>query len=292
MNRPNENRTVKLRVSPRIAALVAREAPRESQLLAARGEAGIEGRDLLTALLFLCHGSDVEIRGAALRTMKEFPAAQLGTALEDAELPEPLRDFILKVRPDLAAPASAPADPEPEAGEDHPQAEEEPQPKPAEAAPPTVRTAEDGDEETGDEEEVNASKYQMSLEMGVADRIKMALTGDKEWRTILVKDANKLVHSAVLKNPRVTDGEVLALAKNKSTGEELIRLITLNKEWLKSYEVQKALAIHPRTPLPKALRFLNNLGDKDLKKLASSRDVSPVLVNAARRMLLAKEKKK
>jgi hypothetical protein len=120
----------------------------------------------------------------------------------------------------------------------------------------------------------------------------MALTGDKEWRNIFLKDANKLVSSAVLKNPRITDGEVLAVAKNKSASEELIRLITLNREWVKSYEIKKALILHPRTPLPKALRYMEILTEKDIKSLAKSRGVSQVIVNNARRMLMAKQRKK
>lgn len=145
--------------------------------------------------------------------------------------------------------------------------------------------------EEPEEEPINLSKYQQSLEMPVAEKIKMGLTGDKEWRNILIKEANKLVSAAVLKNPRITDGEVLAIAKNKSSSEELIRLITLNNEWLKNYEIKRALVMHNRTPLPKALRFMGILSERDLKSLAKSRDVSSVLVNNARRILLAKERK-
>jgi len=142
-----------------------------------------------------------------------------------------------------------------------------------------------------DDEELNLSKYQMALEMPVSEKIKMALTGDKEWRTILIREANKLVSSAVLKNPRITDGEVLTIAKNRSASEELIRLILANREWTKNLEMKKALLIHPRTPLPNALRFLNFLGEKDLKQLTKSREVRSVIVNAARRALVAKEQK-
>ncbi len=150
-----------------------------------------------------------------------------------------------------------------------------------------------GEEEAGDAEveEVNLSKYQLSLQMEVAQKIKKALTGDKEWRAIFTKDPNKLVCSAVLKNPRITEGEVQVIAKNKGTNDEMIRLITLNREWIKSYEIQKALVLHPRTPLPKALRYMNVLTVKDLKHIAKSRNVAQVIANNARRMLLAKEKK-
>jgi hypothetical protein len=147
-------------------------------------------------------------------------------------------------------------------------------------------------EEESAEEEVNLSKYQQSLDMGVSAKIKMALTGDKEWRAIFLKDANKLVSSAVMKNPRITEGEVLMVAKSKTSSEELIRLIMLNPDWIKNAQIQKALVVQPRTPLPKALRYMSVLTEKDLKILAKSRGVSQVIVNTARRMLLAKLQKK
>ncbi len=140
-------------------------------------------------------------------------------------------------------------------------------------------------------EEEGLSKYQQALELGVADKIKIAMTGDKEWRSIFLRDSNKLVSSAALKNPRITDGEVLALAKLKTTSDELIRIITMNKDWMKSYEMKKAIALHPRTPLNKAMRLMNFFGEKDLKAVAKSRDLPAAIVNNARRMLMAKEKK-
>jgi hypothetical protein len=140
-------------------------------------------------------------------------------------------------------------------------------------------------------EDPNLSKYQQALEIGISEKIKIALAGDKEWRSILLKDANKLVSSAVLKNPRITEGEVLAVARDRNSNEELIRLITLNREWVKNYEIRKALVIHPRTPLPKALRYMSILAEKDLKGLTKSRSVSQIIVSNARRML-SKEKKR
>jgi len=161
---------------------------------------------------------------------------------------------------------------------------------------PVIEEIEDANEpETnGDVEEVeeeNLTKYQMAMSMGVSDKIKMALTGDKEWRSLLYKDANKLVNSAVLKNPRISEGEVLGIAKNRAASDEHIRLITLNRNWVKNPEVQKALVVHPRTPLPKALRYMNVMNVKELKNLAKSKSVSQVIANNARRLLMAKEKK-
>jgi len=159
----------------------------------------------------------------------------------------------------------------------------------------------EGDEEGRSQVEIEAlmeeadekglSKYQIALELKVAEKIKMGLTGDKEWRTILIKDANKLVQGAVMKNPRISDGEVLMVAKNKTSSDELIRLILLNKDWMKLYEIKKALIVHPKTPPPKAMRLIPFLTLKDIKELAKSRQVSTLVATTARKELELRMKK-
>ncbi|WP_027714578.1 hypothetical protein [Desulfuromonas sp. TF] len=338
-------KTVRLRVSPEVARIVGKGSPREAQLKAARGDLPLSGRDLVTALFFLRHGGDPEIRGLSVKTIKELDADILAPVVRDPDCHPHLLDFVGRQRLEeraviellLGNPAvsSATLSHIAENGggpilslladrEEHlrkspeiikailsnPRADRslkmrlapkeapgtgEEEENPSEDEAPGEPGGEDADAEGESpeaEEEENLSKYQMALEMGVSEKIKMALTGDKEWRNIFLKDANKLVSSAVLKNPRITDGEVLAVAKNKSASEELIRLITLNREWVKSYEIKKALILHPRTPLPKALRYMEILTEKDIKSLAKSRGVSQVIVNNARRMLMAKQRKK
>lgn len=146
--------------------------------------------------------------------------------------------------------------------------------------------------EAEDFESEDLSKYQQLLEMPVADKIKMALTGDKEWRTLLLREANKLVTSAVLKNPRITESEVVMVARNRAASDDMIRLILLNKEWVKLYEIKKALVLHPRTPLQKAMRFMGFLTEKDLKEISRSKQVAQAIVNNARRLLMAKDQKR
>lgn len=177
--------------------------------------------------------------------------------------------------------------------------EPKPEPDPEVEAEPEVADKDaslDNDEDDGfSEEEIEEfedetlSKYQMLITMQVAEKIKMALTGDKEWRTLLVRESNKMVCCAVLKNPRISEGEVIAVAKNRGSNDDMIRIILLNREWLKHYEIKKALVTHPRTPIQKAMRFMNFLTDKDIKEFAKSRNVSQVIVNNARRMLMSKK---
>ena len=330
-----------LMVSPAVVRLV-KEASREEQLAALRGEAALSLKDLLTVYLFLFQSADRLVKEAVIAALSATDSGELADLITaEGELHPKHLELIARVRledvrvvgalfksPEITLPTliniathcrgpvfalfaskqrlleSAPelraalianprVDAETKAHLGLPVSPPVPDPEtlPDDDGDEVEVAGTEAENDQVEEDSVNLSKYQQSLEMPVAEKIKMGLTGDKEWRSILIKEANKLVSAAVLKNPRITDGEVLAIAKNKSSSEELIRLITLNNEWLKNYEIKRALVMHNRTPLPKALRFMSILSEKDIKTLAKSRDVSSVLVNNARRILQAKEQK-
>jgi hypothetical protein len=84
----------------------------------------------------------------------------------------------------------------------------------------------------------------------------------------------------------------MTVARNRTASEELIRLITLNREWIKSYTIKLALVMHPRTPLPKVLRYMSVLSEKDIQSLAKSKDVPTVVSNNARRILMSRQQKR
>jgi hypothetical protein len=141
-----------------------------------------------------------------------------------------------------------------------------------------------------EENEEFLSKYKTAQLMGIAEKIKMALSGDKEWRSILVKDANKLVSGSVIKNPRITEGEILTLIKAGVPNDEIMRLICANKEWIKSYQIRKALVENNRTPVQNALKYLGTMGEKDLASFAKSRNIVSVVSTMAKRLLLNKKR--
>ena len=197
-------------------------------------------------------------------------------ALRTAIINNPNADKVMKLRLGWVEP--------------QPESAPEDEPTPAEDVEAVAETEVLSEEETEELEEEALSKYQQILGMPVAEKIKMALTGDKEWRTLLIREANKMVSTAVLKNPRISEGEVLSVAKSRSSSDELIRIILLNREWVKKYEIKKALVVHPRTPLQKSMRFMTFLTEKDIMELAKSRNVSQAIVNNARRMLMSKKR--
>ena len=125
-------------------------------------------------------------------------------------------------------------------------------------------------------------------EMSIAERIKLALRGNREARMILVRDGNRMIPRFVLQNPRISDEEIIAVGKNRSADDELLRTIAANREWTKNYQVRLALVTNPKAPLVIALRLLGTLYESDVRRLAKSKNVSATVSGAAKRILLRK----
>ena len=112
--------------------------------------------------------------------------------------------------------------------------------------------------------------------------MKLAMKGDREARSILIRDSNRVVATAVIKNPRVTDQEVEGIAAMRTVADEVLRLIAMNRAWARSYAIIHNLVRNPRTPLPTVISTLPRIRTKDLKHLSQNRNVS----EAARRQAL------
>src|SRR5213082_1873912 len=65
--------------------------------------------------------------------------------------------------------------------------------------------------------------------MSVKDRVKLAVKGDREARGILVRDANKIVATGVIHNPRLSDQEVEQIAAMRTVCDEVLRLIGMSR---------------------------------------------------------------
>lgn len=136
---------------------------------------------------------------------------------------------------------------------------------------------------------VNKSLYAQILSMSVGERIKLALKGNRDARMILIRDPNRLIQRFVLQNPRITDDEIIAVARNRNVESELLRKIGEHKHWSRNYQVRLALVGNPKTPLATALHFVSSLMERDMRLLAKSKSVSATVVSQARRLLMQKQ---
>jgi hypothetical protein len=124
--------------------------------------------------------------------------------------------------------------------------------------------------------------------MKVKDRMKLGMKGDREARSILIRDANKVVATAVINNPRITDQEVEAISAMRTVADEVLRLIAMNRNWARQYPIIHNLARNPRTPLPTAMSILPRLHAKELKALGQNRNVSDNVRRQALRLATAR----
>ena len=144
--------------------------------------------------------------------------------------------------------------------------------------------------EVGDAAPERVSLIRRVMLMKVKDRIKLAMKGDREARSILVRDSNKIVSSAVVHNPRITDQEVEAISAMRTVSDEVLRLIAMNRQWARSYPIVHNLARNPRTPLMNVMNILPRLQARDLKALSQNRNVSDAVRRQALRLSAARGK--
>lgn len=149
------------------------------------------------------------------------------------------------------------------------------------------------EEEEGDPsaDEKRRSVLQLIQQMSVPQKVQAAIKGDRELRNILVRDANKLVSSAVIHSPKITDAEIEFYANLRNVNTDVLRLIASNREWLKSYKVVLNLVKNPRTPLSYTTRLLNRIHKKDMRLLIKDRNVPEALRTMARKIAVDQEKK-
>ncbi len=145
------------------------------------------------------------------------------------------------------------------------------------------------DEQSGKDGTENDSQTQTLIQkiqkLKVAEKIKLAMTGDKEARNALMRDANRMVQLGVISNPRLTEGEVALIAGLRSIDEEVLRRITTNREWMRLYQVRLALVTNPKCPLPISTKLMETLGPLDWRRIAASKSVPTPIAQLARKLV-------
>ena len=169
-----------------------------------------------------------------------------------------------------------------------------PEPEPAPAAPPVdvAFLNEDqavvhflSEDERTQKEKVSA--VQRLYRLNTAEKVITALKGSREERTILVRDPNRIVATAVLGSPRLTEAEVESFAGMKNISDEILRQIGNHKEWTKKYAVVASLVRNPRTPIGVSLSLVSRLNPRDIKGLTVDRNVPEVIRKQAQKFIKA-----
>ena len=137
-------------------------------------------------------------------------------------------------------------------------------------------------------DEARGSALQKISKLDTQGRIQLALKGNKEERSLLIRDGTKVVSLAVLESPKITDAEVEKFATQKNVLEAVLRAITMKKRFMKQYAIVRNLTSNPRTPIDVSLGLIKHLTTQDLRHLTGNKDVSDTVRKMATRMFRQK----
>ena len=264
------------------------EVAPDIRMLAAQGVLAPRALEQIGLLVFLSDDADPAIRAAAAATIGGIPAAVLGRFLGRADVPEEIRTFFEQRGVAVAPPSAGVPDGPPSAdvpdgplvdvgrGDVEPEQGEADQEGDGVPPPDAPRLA----------------TVQRLFRLNVTEKIKAAMRGSREERSILIRDSNKLVSIAVLSSPKVSEQEVESYARMASLSEDVLRIIGGSRAWAKNYGIVKCLAFNPKTPVAVSMRFVNRLVEKDVRSLSTDRNVPEPVKILARKIVQAGQSRK
>jgi hypothetical protein len=144
-------------------------------------------------------------------------------------------------------------------------------------------------DDAAEEKKKKLNITQIISRMTPSQKIKLALTGSKDARGLLVRESSKIVSLSVLSNPRLTMGEVEAFAKSQNLSEDVIRKIGANTEWSRKNTIASALVFNPKTPVSISLGFITRMTERELGILEKSRNVPEAVRSSARQTLIKRK---
>ena len=129
------------------------------------------------------------------------------------------------------------------------------------------------------------------LLMTVSEKVQLAYKGGKTERMILVRDHNRLICTAAMRNPRMSESEVEAIASMRGIDDEVLRLIGTRRDWMSKYKLALVLVRNPKAPIGVVLPIINRLTLRDLKNLKDDRNIPETVRTNARKLFIQKSQK-
>jgi hypothetical protein len=127
--------------------------------------------------------------------------------------------------------------------------------------------------------------------LSVGEKVQLAFRGDRMIRLLLVRDRNRLICSAVMRNPRMNEQEAESIAGMRNVDEEVLRILGSRRDWISKYNIMLTLCRNPKAPVGVVLPFINRLTLRDLKGLRDDKGVQAVIRETAKKIYLSRTQK-
>ncbi len=171
---------------------------------------------------------------------------------------------------------------------------------PVEVPPPTAAVAEEPEEDEAapaatpaGEEEAPARDEELYIRimgMSVPQRVKLALTGGREERRLLIADASRMVGLAVLRARGLTLSEIEGFCSMRHLEPEIFHKIAMKRDWIRRPTITLALVKNPKVPLDITLPMVRRLQMRDLRNIFRDRNLPEAVRAMARRTYMERRK--
>lgn len=121
--------------------------------------------------------------------------------------------------------------------------------------------------------------------MRLGDLITLSRIGPRRVTSRLLLSSDPRVREAGLHNPRLRDGDLCAILELPEPPREIAAEILRVHRWSTSYQVRRAIVRSFATPHAISLSLIARMNPGDLRDLARSDDVPPLVSAVARRIL-------
>lgn len=122
------------------------------------------------------------------------------------------------------------------------------------------------------------------VELRLGEKITLARLATPAVLRLLLGESDAKIIDAALWNPRLREADLVSLVQGGEAGRPLLELVAASRRWQESYAVRLALTLQPKTPLPLALAQITSLTPRDLRRVAESPGVAPLVQAAAARV--------
>ncbi|MBI5368303.1 MAG: DUF4388 domain-containing protein [Planctomycetes bacterium] len=307
------------RADERRLAAAAREVERQARVVALladldAGKLSVETRTAIArrylpggettavpVLLRLAADPSVEVRAAALSTLRELPQDVLLGLVADPAVTLDVLAALLRAFPDdpelqegalehpalterLAAEIAARADAQTAAAVAASRFAADPTVRAALDANPHAREPRPEDGHPGGRGGRRARRRALSS-LPLPDRLYLALTGTPKQQLSLAASPFAQIATAVIGSPRMNEGLIETIAGMPTANSDALRDISRTRRWSNQRAIARNLAFNPKTPIGCAVDLLARLGENDLKSLARNLGVTDQVRQAANRRL-------
>lgn len=119
----------------------------------------------------------------------------------------------------------------------------------------------------------------------LGERKSLARSWDRTVLERLIADPHADVVAQLLRNPHLTQDDILRIATARSSSAAVLTLVLRSRRWGRDPRVRRALLRNPRLPVATALRLVGLLNRCDLEEIAHDPHLPDRLVAAVRRRL-------